>query len=101
MDGGPDFYADDRKVDAYRARRYAPESPNESLEKPVFMDLLGDVAGKRVLDLGSGDGQFGLELLEAGCRQYTGVEAALPMVRAAQQALQRREAEIIYEQLEA
>lgn len=101
MEEGPEFYADERKVNAYRARRHAPESPNESLEKPIFMELLGGAGAKRILDLGCGDGQFGLGLLEAGCRHYTGVEAALPMVRAAQQALHGRAAEIIHQQIEA
>lgn len=100
MQEGPEFYDDSGKVDAYRARRYRAESPNESLEKPIFLEMLGDVAGKRVLDLGSGDGQFGLELLRAGCANYVGIEASLPMVRAAQEALQGRVAEVVHSVIE-
>ncbi|WP_334073772.1 hypothetical protein [Paenibacillus sp. A14] len=39
------------------------ENANDTLEKPVIWELLGDVSGKKVLDSGCGDARFGVELL--------------------------------------
>lgn len=44
---------------------------------------LGDLAGKRVLDLGCGDGTYSAELLELGAAEVLGVDAASRAVRAA------------------
>ena len=56
-------------------RRYRETSPNESLEKPAFFQLVGDVKGKKILDLGCGDAKFGKELLEKDCHSYTVLKA--------------------------
>lgn len=53
------------------------------MEKPVIMELIGDVKGKKVLDLGCGDAEFGLELIEQGCYFYEGVEGSINMVNKA------------------
>ena len=42
------------------------ETPNDTLEKPDLLDLIGSAAGLRVLDLGCGDAEIGKELLAAG-----------------------------------
>lgn len=64
---GAEFFDKDRTFQTYRKGRYRSGSPNETLEKPIFLELLGEVAGKRILDLGCGDGMFGVDLLAAGC----------------------------------
>jgi malonyl-CoA O-methyltransferase len=43
-------------------------NPLVALEGPALRDLWGDVAGKRVLDLGCGTGRHTLALAEAGAR---------------------------------
>lgn len=87
MTRGPEFYDEEAVFTRYTQRRQRPDNPNDTIEKPVFMALLGDVQGKAVLDLGSGDGQFGVELLTLGCQSYTGVEASQRMVDLAQTML--------------
>ena len=84
---GAEFFDDDAIFETYMARRNRLNSPNETLEKPVFLELLKDVKDKRILDLGSGDGGFGVELLKQGCRTYTGLEASGKMVAQARQEL--------------
>lgn len=88
MTSGPEFYDEEAVFDRYIQRRQRPDNPNDTIEKPVFMALLGDVEGKAILDLGCGDGQFGLELLSMGSRSYTGVEASHRMVDLARAALE-------------
>lgn len=86
---GDESSFDKRQIfEAYQARRHSSLSPNESLEKPVFLELLGDVREKVVLDLGCGDAVFGLELLNVGCRSYLGLEASARMATLAEQHLQ-------------
>lgn len=87
MTKGPDFYDEEGVFRWYTQRRAASDSPNDTMEKPVFMELLGDTRDAHVLDLGCGAGGFGVELLQGGCATYTGVEASSRMVALAQSAL--------------
>jgi len=98
---GPQFYDNDRNFTTYMERRRKQENANDTLEKPVITELIGDVKGLNVLDLGSGDARFGIGLLNKGCESYTGVEGSSNMVKAAQQNLQGREkATVIHTLLE-
>jgi len=98
---GPQVYDDDRNFTTYMERRRKQENANDTLEKPVITELSGDVTGLNVLDLGSGDARFGIELLNKGCESYTGIEGSSNMVQAAQQNLQGREkATVIHTLLE-
>ena len=46
---GPTFYDDETVFAAYQQRRQRTDSPNDTLEKPVILELIGNIAGKRVL----------------------------------------------------
>ena len=46
---GTDFFDDDERFGIYMAGRHRPDSPNETLEKPVFVELMGDVLDKHIL----------------------------------------------------
>lgn len=87
MTNGADFYDEEQVFAAYMQRRQRPDNPNDTIEQPIFMEMLGDYADKSVLDLGCGDGGFGVELLGAGARSYTGVEASARMVALARERL--------------
>nr|WP_115991372.1 class I SAM-dependent methyltransferase [Cohnella lupini] len=60
-------------------RRHRDESPNTLIEKPVILELLGDVSDKAILDLGCGDGSLGIELINHGIKSYHGVEGSKNM----------------------
>ncbi|MDX2220606.1 MAG: class I SAM-dependent methyltransferase [Burkholderiales bacterium] len=81
---GPSFYDDSDVFQTYMRRRERADSPNDTLELPVFEELLGNVAGQDVLDLGCGDGRFGLSLLKAGAASYLGIDGSENMLRVAQ-----------------
>lgn len=49
---GPEFYDDGAVFAEYTARRLRPDNPNDTMEKPVLLELLGELAGKRILDKG-------------------------------------------------
>lgn len=56
----------------------------ERLERRLMMQLIGDVAGRRVLEVGCGDGALALELARQGA-VVTGVDASEQMLEAARQ----------------
>jgi trans-aconitate methyltransferase len=85
---GGAFYDEPTVFHQYSSHRASPTNPNDLVEEPALLDLLGSVRDKRVLDLGCGTGTFGRSLLQAGCHSYVGIDASLNMVTAAQQILQ-------------
>jgi SAM-dependent methyltransferase len=84
---GPTFYDDATIFEMYMKRRQRLDTPNDTLEKPVVQELLGDVKGHHILDLGCGDGRLGLELLMAQASSYTGIDGSENMIRAARENL--------------
>ena len=97
---GPAFYDDDEVFSVYMARRQRVDSPNDTLEKPVIVELAGDLTGLRILDLGCGDAAFGREALSQGCQMYLGVDGSANMVAVAQQALEGTKAKVVQGTLE-
>jgi len=84
---GASAYDDDQFFKNYMKRRSRVDSPNNSIEKPILLELIGDVKGKKVLDLGCGDAAFGVELLQKGCIAYDGVEGSENMAKEATKTL--------------
>ncbi|WP_019413009.1 class I SAM-dependent methyltransferase [Paenisporosarcina sp. TG20] len=80
---GASSYNDNQFFDNYISRRNRKESPNNVIEKPILLDMIGDVKGLKVLDLGCGDALFGVELLKKGCFSYDGVEGSENMQKEA------------------
>ena len=98
---GATFFDDDERFTNYAKWRHRPHSPNETLEKPVILELIGQVKGKRILDLGCGDAAFGLELIEAGCRGYVGLESSNRMADLAKKTLSGTEGTFEHSTIEA
>ncbi|MEO2210256.1 class I SAM-dependent methyltransferase [Paenibacillus amylolyticus] len=95
-DRGSDFYDDEANFEKYMERRKWQENANDTLEKPVMLELIGDVAGKNILDLGCGDARFAAELL-SGEREgatYTGIEGSVNMIQAANESVKGMNARI-------
>ncbi|KEO80990.1 class I SAM-dependent DNA methyltransferase [Tumebacillus flagellatus] len=84
---GSEFYEDPKIFAEYWKRRVRKESANAVLEGPVFTELVGDVRGLRVLDLGCGDASCGVELLARGAASYVGVDGSAKMVEKARELL--------------
>lgn len=68
----------------------------DALEKNLILDLIGDVAGKTVLDVGCGDGALAVELWKRGAK-VTGVDATPSMIEAARKRAARQSADIAFE----
>ncbi|WP_410984550.1 class I SAM-dependent DNA methyltransferase [Bacillus cereus] len=83
-----EVYNNDSFFEQYMKRRYRNDNPNEAIEKPALLQLIGDMKGKNILDLGCGDAKFGVELLQKGCLSYTGIEGSHLMYTEAVQQLE-------------
>jgi len=98
---GGAFYDDPTVLGDYLTHRHAAvDSPNLVMEEPAFLAEAGDLAGRRILDLGCGDGSFGLQAYERGCRAYTGVDGSSMMVDRARRTLADTSAEIVHRDIE-
>ncbi|ANU15474.1 Ubiquinone/menaquinone biosynthesis methyltransferase UBIE [Planococcus halocryophilus Or1] len=98
---GSSAYEETDFLSNYLQRRNRVDSPNNSIEKPVMYDLLGNIQGQRILDLGCGDAQFGKELLQLGALYYHGVEGAEQMSKLASQNLHGFQGKITKSTMEA
>lgn len=85
----------------YFAHRNRPDNPNDALERPIFLELAGDLAGLDILDLGCGDAAFGREALQQGAGSYEGIDAAEAMVELACQNLTGTSGRVRQESIEA
>jgi ubiquinone biosynthesis O-methyltransferase len=68
----------------------------DHLEQALILELAGNVAGLRVLDIGCGDGELTLRLWERGA-QITGIDASPEMIEAARARAKNRQAPVAFE----
>ncbi|MBD3884443.1 class I SAM-dependent methyltransferase [Phormidium tenue FACHB-886] len=97
---GSSFYDDDLVFATYMRHRHRPDTPNETLEKPVILELVAPIANKCILDLGCGDAAIGKEFLHNGAASYTGVEGSQKMVEAAIEMLTGTSGQVILQTIE-
>lgn len=74
----------DAIADQYRRTRESPV--RRHVEAYTLWQLLGDVRGLRVLDLGCGEGHYARQLATAGAARVTGVDASPAMIGLARAA---------------
>jgi SAM-dependent methyltransferase len=87
-DEGPVFYDNEEVFQTYLQHRHRPDNPNDTLEKPVLLELLGAVRGTYILDLGCGEAALGKELLAQGAVTYLGLDGSRNMVARATHTLE-------------
>lgn len=100
MVSGPEFFDDDEMFKSYWQHRKRADNPNDAIEKPILLELIGNVKYADVLDLGCGAGEFGNLLLDLGCQSYTGIEASSKMVAEAKTVLVSDKAQVIESNIE-
>lgn len=97
---GPNFYDDEAVFATYAAHRQRTDTPNDTLEKPVFLELIQPVVDKHILDLGCGDAAIGPELLHNGAASYLGLEGSHKMATLAAQTLASTQGQVINQRIE-
>jgi SAM-dependent methyltransferase len=99
---GPEFYDDESVFATYMSgRETRVDGPNDTLEKPVFDELVGSLTNLRILDLGCGNASFGVEALHKGCRSYLGIDGSSKMVEAAKEKLAGTQGKVIHASIES
>lgn len=68
----------------------------DALERKLILDLVGNVAGLTVIDVGCGDGELAVELWKRGAK-VTGVDTSPSMIEAARERAARRGIEVTFE----
>lgn len=84
----------------YLAHRAQPDNPNDTLERPLFLELAGNLSNLDIIDLGCGNAAFGQEALLQGARSYTGIEVSQAMVNIARQTLANTSGKVYHESIE-
>lgn len=97
---GPNFYDDETVFATYMNLRQRVDTANDTLEKPVIMNLIQPITDKRILDLGCGNAVIGRELLQYGAASYLGVEGSHKMATVAKQTLMDTTGEVILQTIE-
>ena len=87
-DLGPEVYS--------RWRASEIGATTERLESQLILELVGNVSGRRVLDVGCGDGEFALELTRRGA-VVTGIDASAAMIDAAKKRAAHHNADIVFQ----
>jgi SAM-dependent methyltransferase len=83
-----------------RKRDASAFDPNHVMEEPAVLAELGDPIGRRVVDLGCGDGAFGAILLAAGAAGYLGIDGSRTMVEQARRRLADTDGRVVLRDLE-
>ncbi|MBT2680208.1 class I SAM-dependent methyltransferase [Bacillus sp. ISL-35] len=97
---GASAYEEEEFFKNYMKRRTRPESPNNSIEKPILLELIGNVKGKKIFDLGCGDAEIGAELLQEDASAYVGLEGSENMARVGVEHLKGTTGQILYSSME-
>ncbi len=97
---GASAYEEEEFFKNYMKRRTRPESPNNSIEKPILLELIGNVNGKKIFDLGCGDAEIGVELLQEDASAYIGLEGSENMARVAVEHLKGTAGHILHSSME-
>lgn len=87
MSGAGEFYDHDDVLTRYLKHRSRPDNPNDAIERPIFLELVGNVGGLDIVDLGCGDAAFGREALDSGASSFNGIEVSQRMVDLARKQL--------------
>jgi SAM-dependent methyltransferase len=98
---GGEFYEDPQVRGAYLAHRHSGSaSPNVVMEEPHLLDVLGDMGGAQVLDLGCGDGSTATLLFDAGATGYVGLDGSAGTIEMARAQHGRPGVEFVHESIE-
>lgn len=100
MSNHEEFYDNPDIRAKYIARRTQPDNPNDTLERPIFLELVGNLNQLDIIDLGCGDASFGKKALLQGAHSYMGIEASRAMVDLALAQLTNTSGKVQHERLE-
>jgi ubiquinone biosynthesis O-methyltransferase len=67
----------------------------DEIELDLILDLIGDVSGRTVLDVGCGDGELAVELWKRGAK-VTGIDVSARMIESARERALQHDADVTF-----
>ena len=83
MDKIQNIYDNQEFFDSYKEMRDSKINANELIEIPTIKGMLPDLKGKKILDLGCGEGEMSRFFLEQGAQSVVGVDVSQNMINEA------------------
>jgi len=84
---GESFYDQPDVFDRYVQHRTKIDNPNQVIEAPIIVAMIGDPKGKDVLDIGCGYGEMARYLVKNKVASYLGIDPSSRMIEHARQQL--------------
>ncbi|MBE9226365.1 class I SAM-dependent methyltransferase [Phormidium sp. LEGE 05292] len=100
MPGNQEFFDNPEVLARYLAHRDRPDNPNDTLERPIFLGLAGNLSNLDIVDLGCGNADFGKQALLQGAHSYTGIEVSRAMVNLALETLANTSGKVHHQSIE-
>ena len=80
---GTTFFDEDAVFKKYLKHRMKPVHPNQLIEEPIILELLGPLESLDVLDMGCGYGGMADHCVRHSCASYMGFDASKKMIELA------------------
>ena len=77
-------YDDEKFFSQYKEMRDSKINANELIEIPIIKSMLPDLKGKKILDLGCGEGEMAKYFIESGAKKVVGIDVSQNMINEAQ-----------------
>ena len=85
MDKPQNIYDNEKFYKDYRDMREKELNANELIEIPIMKDMLPDLKGKRILDLGCGNGGMSKYFIEKGAKSVLAIDLSSNMINEAKE----------------
>ena len=85
MDKTQNIYDNEKFYKDYRDMREKGLNANELIEIPIMKDMLPDLKGKRILDLGCGNGGMSKYFIEKGAKSVLAIDLSSNMIKEAKE----------------
>lgn len=77
-------YDDEKFFSQYKEMRDSKINANELIEIPIIKSMLPNLKGKKILDLGCGEGEMARYFIESGAKKVVGIDVSQNMINEAQ-----------------
>ena len=85
MDKPQNIYDNEKFYKDYRDMREKGLNANELIEIPIMKEMLPDLKGKKILDLGCGNGGMSKYFIEQGAKSVLAIDLSTNMINEAKE----------------
>ena len=85
MKKAQNIYDNEKFYSEYRTMRETSLNANELIEIPTMKKMLPQIKGKRILDLGCGNGNMSAYFIENGAQEVVAIDISVNMINEAKE----------------